>query len=286
MPTPDVHMLTGPYVLNALPEDERIGFEAHLADCPSCTAEVAELREAATKLSTAVAVPPPPALKARVLSEIAMTRQLPPILREAGVDTSPSSGAAPAPPPASGDATPIAPPASGDATRVAPHAPGDATPVAPPASGDKRRTRRSFFGLAAAALAVAGAGGIAVEQYRDNQRAERQNEELAALLSQPDAKTARGEVAGGGQATVVMSAGQDRAIVLLRGLAKLPDGKTYQLWLQDRSEVMHSAGIAAPNDSKLIQGGITDKVALGITVENTPGVPAPTQPPAALVPMV
>jgi anti-sigma-K factor RskA len=264
MTTPDVHMLTGPYVLNALPEDERIGFEAHLADCPSCTAEVAELREAATKLGTSVAVPPPRALKARVLSEIAMTRQLPPILRDAGSGTSPSSGAAPSAPPA----------------------PVDATPVAPPASGDKRRTRRSFFGLAAAALAVAGAGGIAVDQYRDSQRAERQNEELAALLSQPDAKTARGEVAGGGQATVVMSAGQDRAIVLLHGLAKLPDGKTYQLWLQDRSESMHSAGIANPNDSKLIQGGITDKIALGITVENTPGVPAPTQPPAALVPMV
>ncbi|ONI69427.1 hypothetical protein BWI15_22875 [Kribbella sp. ALI-6-A] len=243
MTTPDVHMLTGPYVLNALPEDERIGFEAHLADCSSCSAEVAELREAATKLGTAVAVPPPPALKARVLAEIATTRQLPPLVR-------------------------------------------DPEPRPVDELAQRRYSRRSVFGLAAAALAVAGAGGIAVDQYRDNQRTERQNEQLAALLSQPDAKTARGEVAGGGQATVVMSAGQDRAIVLLHGLAKLPDGKTYQLWLQDRSEAMHSAGIAGPDDTKLIQGGITDKIALGITVENTPGVPAPTQAPAALVPMV
>ena len=54
---PDVHTLTGPYVLDALPEDERAQFEAHLAGCDFCSTEVAELREAAVKLATQVATP-------------------------------------------------------------------------------------------------------------------------------------------------------------------------------------------------------------------------------------
>ena len=244
MATPEVHTLTGPYVLNALPEDERVGFEAHLADCQSCSSEIAELREAANKLGTAVATDPPPALKARVLAEIATTRQLHPLVKPV-----------PTPPPA------------------------------------KRKgfSRRSFFGLAAAGLAVAGAGGIAIDQYRDNSRTREQNEELAALLAEPDAQTVRGNLKGGGQAAIVMSPSKDTAIVLLHDLPRLPDGKTYQLWLMDKSRAMHSAGLASgqstPDQSKLIQGGIADKIALGLTVENSPGSATPTLSTATLITM-
>ncbi|MGC4943031.1 anti-sigma factor [Kribbella sp. DT2] len=247
MTTPDAHMLTGPYVLNALPEDERIGFEDHLADCSSCRSEVAELREAANKLGTAVATPPPAALKARVLSEIAATRQLPPIVRD---------------------------------TETL-----EAAPVAAGTHRKPRRRSRSMLALAAAALAVAATGGIAIDQYRDSQSAEQQNQDLAGLLAQPDARTARAQVTGGGNAAVVMSAGQDRAIVLLRGLSKLPDGKTYQLWLMDKSLTPHSAGLATPEATRLITGGIKDKTALGITVENAPGAVTPTEPIIAMVQM-
>lgn len=245
MMTPEVHALTGPYVLNALPEDERVGFEAHLADCQPCSSEVAELREAANKLGTAVATEPPPALKARVLAEIATTRQLHPLVKEESV-------------------------------------------AAEPPRVRKGFNRRSFFGLAAAGLAVAGAGGIAIDQYRDNSRTKQQNEELAALLAESDAQTVRGDVKGGGNATVVMSPSKDRAIVLLHGLQKLPDGKTYQLWLMDRSRTMHSAGLAsgkASDQSRLIQGGVADKIYFGLTVEKTPGATTPTLPPAALIAM-
>jgi anti-sigma-K factor RskA len=236
--TPEVHALTGPYVLNALPEDERIGFEEHLADCQSCSAEVAELREAANKLGTAVATDPPPALKARVLAEIATTRQLPPLLKAT-------------------------------------------TPRTP----KKAYSRRSFFGLAAAGLAVAGAGGIAIDQYRDNSRTRKQNEQLASLLAESDAQTARGNLKGGGQATVVMSPAKDTAIVLLHGLPKLPDDKTYQLWLEDKGRTMHSVGLATRDGSKLIQGGVADKVAFGLTVENKPGATQPTLSTATVIPM-
>lgn len=238
MTTPDVHTLTGPYVLNALPEDERVGFEAHLQDCQACQAEVAELREAANKLGTAVAAEPPPALKARVLAAIATSRQLSPLVPQ-------------------------------------------------PAEQIRTSSRRSFFALAAATLAVAGAGGIAVDQYRDNSRTKQQNEQLAALLAESDARMARGNVNGGGQATVVTSARKDTAVVLLHGLPELPDGKTYQLWLMDKSRTMHSAGVAGGPGSKVIKGGVADKIYFGLTVENSPGATTPTQsPPAALVALI
>lgn len=74
----DVHALTGAYVLDAVSDDERHVFERHLTDCDACRQEVAELRETATRLGAAVAVPPPPRLKASVMAQIRNTRQLPP----------------------------------------------------------------------------------------------------------------------------------------------------------------------------------------------------------------
>ena len=242
MTTPEVHALTGPYVLNALPEDERIGFEAHLADCQSCSAEVAELREAANKLGTAVAAPPPPALKARVLAEIATTRQLHPLVKQEIPEPTPLRR--------------------------------------------KGFNRRSFFSLAAAGVLVAGAGGIAIDQYRDNSHTQQQNQQLAALLAEPDAQTVRGNLKTGGQATVVMSATKDTAIVLLRDLPKLPDDKTYQLWLEDKSTTMHSVGLTTTDGPQRIQGGVTGKIAFGLTIETKPGATTPTLSTASLIPMV
>ncbi|MEV8371812.1 anti-sigma factor [Kribbella sp. NPDC056861] len=244
MTTPEVHALTGPYVLNALPEDERIGFEEHLADCQSCSAEVAELREAANKLGTAVATEPPPALKSRVLAEIMTTRQLHPLVKPD---------------------EPIAEP----------------IPIR-----RKGYTRRSIFSLAAAGLLVAGAGGIAIDQYRDNSQAHQQNDQLAGLLAESDAQTVRGNLKNGGQATVVMSPAKDRAIVLLHDMPKLPDDKTYQLWLMDKGQTMHSVGLAGGDTAKLIQGGIYNKIAFGLTVENKPGATQPTLTTATVIPMV
>lgn len=76
--TADIHTLTGAYALNALSDDERAAFEDHLAQCEACRGEVAELRETAARLGSAVAAPAPPGLKATVLEQVQRTRQLPP----------------------------------------------------------------------------------------------------------------------------------------------------------------------------------------------------------------
>jgi anti-sigma-K factor RskA len=74
----DLHSLAGPYALDALSDQERTHFESHLLMCSACRAEVAEFRATAARMGAAVAQAPPPALKSRVLAEVAQTRQLPP----------------------------------------------------------------------------------------------------------------------------------------------------------------------------------------------------------------
>ena len=56
----DLHVLTGSYALDAVPDPERAEFERHLQHCPSCDAEVRGLRETAARLAMAQALAPPP----------------------------------------------------------------------------------------------------------------------------------------------------------------------------------------------------------------------------------
>ncbi len=61
----------GTYVLGALPDDEREGYEAHLAACPVCQAEADDLAVAVRALPvSAPAMKPPPNLKARIMAEV------------------------------------------------------------------------------------------------------------------------------------------------------------------------------------------------------------------------
>lgn len=78
--SPDIHTSTGAYAADALPPEEREEVERHLAVCPACTDEVAEMRAALTRLADAAAQPPSPALRERVLAEVGRTPQLPPII--------------------------------------------------------------------------------------------------------------------------------------------------------------------------------------------------------------
>jgi anti-sigma-K factor RskA len=65
------HDATGAYVLGALDEAEKAGFEEHLAGCAACREEVELLLPAAQALPISVdPVDPPPSLKARIMAEV------------------------------------------------------------------------------------------------------------------------------------------------------------------------------------------------------------------------
>lgn len=77
--TSDLHHLAAAYTLDALDDDERRAFEAHYPSCDVCTEEVTDFRAVATALAETAATAPPADLKARVMAEIAETRQLSPL---------------------------------------------------------------------------------------------------------------------------------------------------------------------------------------------------------------
>jgi hypothetical protein len=73
---PDLHTLTGAYVLDAVDDPaEQHRFARHLRRCQACTAEVRSLREVATSLALAAAADPPPAMRERVMAAVGRTRQ-------------------------------------------------------------------------------------------------------------------------------------------------------------------------------------------------------------------
>ena len=71
----EVHNWSGLYAVGAIEGDELARFEAHLAQCPDCQAEVASFAETTAALATGAAIEPPASVRAAVLTEIATTRQ-------------------------------------------------------------------------------------------------------------------------------------------------------------------------------------------------------------------
>jgi anti-sigma-K factor RskA len=80
--SPEVHTLAGAYALDAVNDIERAEFARHMAQCPACAQEVAELQATAARLADVVAAPPPAHLRSAVLQQIKQTRQVGPWRRD------------------------------------------------------------------------------------------------------------------------------------------------------------------------------------------------------------
>jgi Anti-sigma-K factor rskA/Putative zinc-finger len=76
MGTDTVHELTAAYALDALDEAERREYEAHLAHCEQCRADLGSFSEAATALAYGAGGPEPPAqLRSRILDRARAERR-------------------------------------------------------------------------------------------------------------------------------------------------------------------------------------------------------------------
>lgn len=243
----DVHALSGAYAIDALDDGERERFEEHLAGCADCRDEVASLQEAGAMLGASSAAVPPAALRARVLSDIATVRPLPPVVSALG---------------ARRDAVrrrrlPLLAAAAAAVVAV-----GVGAVVWQPWSGPDSGLR------AGPPDASPSATLDAVEQ----------------VLAAPDAETRAGTLEGGGSATIVRSRELGRAVVVPVGLPELDQGHVYELWLRLDGR-MHPAGLVhAGDDEVLLEGDATHAEAVGITVEPTGGSPTPTTQPIAYFP--
>jgi anti-sigma-K factor RskA len=279
-----LHLLTGAYALNALDDDERRRFERALPFGDPTAEEARELSETAALLAAGTTpVPPPPALKERLMAQVAVTPQV---------------GATPQPvtPPTS--SRPVTPEAGSAPVAPSPlHGKGDGASR----GGGRRRALppvARWLAAAAAVLLVAGVGtgvwGLQAQQQRDAAL-----RELAAaqtsrsgvidrILSEPDAKVQEVPAPGGATMLIAHSKDAQLAGVVTIGMAAPPAGKAYELWLIDAGGAAKPAGLVAVAEGSTwneLPGGLDGAALLGVTVEPAAGSPQPTTQPILLAPI-
>jgi anti-sigma-K factor RskA len=250
---PETHTLTGGYALHALTGTDAARFERHLARCPACAQEVREFTEATARLAEAAAALPPATLKRRVLAAAARTRQLPPLTREPA------------------------------AARIARHtaAAGPAPRASAAALPGRPRARRLALAAAAtAALVLAGILGVTARTAQDRlgQNLAR-SQQIAAVLTAPDATMIDARVTTGGTATVVMSRRQRALVFAAAGLSALPPSRCYELWLLAPAGDKPAGMLPAPRQDKtgpVITTGLASASRLGLSIEPAGGSPHPT----------
>jgi len=136
--------------------------------------------------------------------------------------------------------------------------------------------------ILAAAAGVAAALALGITQLTaQHQLDQARATAIARVVTAPDAHvdTAR---AAGGSVTVVTSVALHEAVVSTSGMASLPSGRVYQVWVMSPSGA-RSAGLI--QGSSLLASAVRPGDQIGITVEPAGGTARPTTTPVAVVPV-
>lgn len=245
MSTADLHTLTGAYAAHALEADESRRFEEHLADCPSCAAEVAEFRAALARLGSAESAAPPASLKAAVLAALPAVRQQAPALA-----------------PRTGGKRP------GErrwwrfalAACLAAALTTGAVAVQQHREADRARARAT-----------------ALQQQQD-----RFADLLTAPDARTATAAATG---GAGAGTVVWSHSRARAGFLATGLPDPANGRTYELWFADGDVMRPAGLMPGGNGALLLTGSPNGANGVGLTLEPAGGSEHPSGAPIMLLPL-
>jgi anti-sigma-K factor RskA len=148
------------------------------------------------------------------------------------------------------------------------------------------RRRVTAWLASAAAAAVLLVGGIAWSPWDDGSNGNRRN--VSATEQVLEAKDAQRyeKVIGGAKATIVRSASLGKAVIIADHMPAAPDGKDFQVWLDQPNRGMVSAGVmphgSADTVTVLLDGDAATATGAGITMEPAGGSPAPTGEPLAL----
>ncbi|WP_086149758.1 anti-sigma factor domain-containing protein [Cellulosimicrobium sp. KWT-B] len=181
------------------------------------------------------------------------------------------------------------PPALRDAVLARVAASADPVPSAGESAGGvvvdlaaaRRARRRRWTGLAAAVAAVVAVAvptTVAVRATQEQSRLEARADAIERMLADPDATILHGDVAGGGQASV-LAAGDDMYF-RASDLPDAGDDRDYQLWVVEPDGAVVSAGVLDVQDgstSRLVQG--EPGVGMAVTVEPAGGSEQPTTDP-------
>lgn len=246
---PELHTLTGAYAVDALDDDERAAFEAHLPDCDMCRAEVATFLETAAVLGSAVAEQPPAHLKGAVMDIVARTRQEPP------------SAAEPTPRPA---VTPL---------RLS-RAPA-------------RRAWMDRLLLPAAAVMAVVVAGMSIMVGSLNRRIDTLTQvgDMTAVAAAADLQSWDADLPGGGNARILFSPARGEGWFVAEGLEDAGEGLAYELWLID-ADGPTPAGLFDAADGRaahVFTANVEAVEAIGVTVEPASGSLTPTTDPVVVV---
>jgi hypothetical protein len=258
------------YALDAVTEQERDAIDLYISTAPETErlaflARVRQAREALARTFRAEEEPPADLFE-RIVAQL--PARLP-------AQDGPGRGNAAAP---TGSTAPVPPP-----TPIEP-GPSDELAQARKRREERRGpsgTRRWLIGMAAAAAIAL--GGVGVGAYMADQ-----NDPVNQVARAGDLREASVNVAGGGKATLLISASEDAAVVKMSGVPAPPAGKVYQMWLipKDGSApvsqgLMDEQALSKP----AVVQGIHSAASLGITVEPAGGSKAPTLPTVAAAPL-
>ena len=259
----DIHGLSGAYAVDAVDAVERARFEAHLDSCSACRSEVATLRAAATELTLVTVAAPPNSLRESVLRNIASVRPLPPLVTPEEASS----------------------PGLGEwSTASAPDSPAVASLESKRAERARRAPLRQWLAGVAAA-AVLATGGLVWHPWSSDTRTV-QLTATQQVLQATDAQRIEAKV-GDATATVVRSASLKKAVIVTANMPAAPEGKVYELWLQQGLTMVRAglmpAGLA---NTVLLDGDAATAHAVGITLEPAGGSDTPTLPPVAVISLV
>ena len=242
----EIHALSGAYAVNAVSEEERADFERHLATCAACRDEVDSLRAAVTLLGESAATPPSPSVRDAVLAGITQIRPLPPIVPETAEDTAAATQSRP----------------------------DNVVPL--------RRRWATQLVAAAAVVATLGVGATVWHPWTETT----QTVSMAdRVLSAPDAKAQTIRL-GSAEMTLVRSVALRQAVLTATSMPAPPQGKIYEIWLQNAAGVMVPAGLLPGTASQrfVLAGDAATATGAGITIEPPGGSLHPTSTPVVLFP--
>jgi anti-sigma factor RsiW len=150
----------------------------------------------------------------------------------------------------------------------------------------RRFPRRPAFprrlAVLAAAASVAAALALGLTQLSAQHQLDRARATaIARVVTAPDARVETARASAGGSVTVVTSAALREAVVSTTGMAALPSGRVYQVWVMSPSGA-RSAGLL--HDTSLL-AAVVPGDRIGITVEPAGGTARPTTSPVAVLPV-
>jgi anti-sigma-K factor RskA len=165
-------------------------------------------------------------------------------------------------------------------------------PPLPPVAAKHRHerpvTRSAWFprlAIGVAAVGVAAAVALAVVTVSTQRRldtVQTQNQDIAGVLSAPDAQITSAAVPVGGRATVVLSYAQQKMIFTSSGLPKLSTAKVYELWFLSTGAARPAGLLPQPTDGNtapVLASGLSTADKVGVTVEPAGGTSSPTTTP-------